>query len=384
MYELTILMPCLNEAATLAMCIDKARAFLKETGIKGEVLIADNGSNDGSPEIARAHGARVQFVGERGYGAALIGGIEAAHGTYIIMADADDSYDFSNLMPFLQKLRDGYDLVVGNRFHGGIKPGAMPLLHRYLGNPVLSWIGRLFFKSPVGDFYCGLRGIRKEAICGLGLQMTGMEFCMEIVVRSTQNNLRISEVPTTLSPDGRGRAPHLKTWQDGWRGLRFLLLFSPRWLFLYPGMALMLLGFAVLIWIGPSTSTRYILGIGFDVHTLLYGSAAMILGMQAISFAVFAKVFAVGIGLVPEDERVVKILRYVSVERGLLWGSMLLLSGLAGTFYAVMQWGLDDFRPVSASSTMRIIIPAVTAMILGAQIILGGFFLNILGLSRKR
>ncbi len=241
--ELTILMPCLNEAETLATCIDKAMLFLKRSGVSGEVLIADNGSSDGSPEIAGRHGARVVQVKEKGYGAALLGGIQAARGTYVIMADADDSYDFAHLDGFVAKLRQGCELVMGNRFLGGIKPGAMPPLHRYLGNPVLTGIGRLFFKSPSGDFHCGLRGFSKQAIDRLELQTTGMEFASEMVVKATLHGLRIAEVPTTLSPDGRSRPPHLRSWRDGWRHLRFLLIFSPRWLFLYPGLCMISLAY---------------------------------------------------------------------------------------------------------------------------------------------
>jgi glycosyltransferase involved in cell wall biosynthesis len=313
--ELSIVMPCLNEAETLATCIGKARDYLERQQIAGEVLIADNGSSDGSQEIATNSGARVVPIPERGYGSALRGGIAAAKGQYIIMGDADDSYDFTNLSPFLEKLRQGYDLVMGNRFQGGIKPGAMPVLHKYLGNPVLTWLGRLFFGSPCGDFHCGLRGFSKQAIKQLNLRTTGMEFASEMVVKASLYGLKITEVPTTLSPDGRSRPPHLKTWRDGWRHLRFLLMYSPRWLFLYPGLALMFLGFVATIWFMTQPK----------VHTLLYSATALIIGFQIVSFAVFTKAFAISEGLLPEDRKLKRFLRYINLEVGLmecttLWG----------------------------------------------------------------
>ena len=254
--ELTILMPCLNEAETLATCIDKARRYLDTSGIRGEILVADNGSTDGSREIAAEHGARVVAVAERGYGAALKAGIKAAAGRYVIMGDADDSYDFSNLHPFVAKLREGVELVMGNRFKGGIAPGAMPGLHKYLGNPVLSGIGRLFFKSPIGDFHCGLRGFHRNAIAALGLESPGMEFASEMVVKATLRHKAIAEVPTTLSPDGRSRPPHLRSWRDGWRHLRFLMLFCPKWLFFYPGLVLLAAGLASMVWLVPQPRRR--------------------------------------------------------------------------------------------------------------------------------
>src|SRR4026208_1307831 len=307
--ELSILMPCLNEAETLATCIKKAQKALDDLNVHGEVVIADNGSTDGSPEIAAVLGARVIHVAEKGYGSALLGGIEAARGKYFIMGDADDSYDFTNLGPFLEKLRDGYDLVMGNRFKGGIAPPAMPPLHKYLGNPVLTGIGRLFFRSPCGDFHCGLRGFSKAAIQRLDLRTTGMEFARETVVKASLHGLRITEVPTTLSVDGRQRPPHLRSWRDGWRHLRFLLLYSPRWLFLYPGLLLMLLGAAVSGWllVGP----RVIDGITLDVHTFLYAAMAVIIGYQTVIFAIFTKVFAITEGLLPENPRLTMLFRHI-------------------------------------------------------------------------
>jgi glycosyltransferase involved in cell wall biosynthesis len=303
--ELSIVMPCLNEAETLEICIRKAQRSLEELGIEGEIIIADNGSTDGSQEIARMLGARVVQVESKGYGNAVMGGVNAAGGRYVIMGDADDSYDFANLGPFVEKLRQDNDLVMGNRFKGGIKAGAMPALHRYLGNPVLTAIGRLFFQSPCGDFHCGLRAFRVDSIKRLDLKTTGMEFASEMVVKATINKMRIAEVPTTLSPDGRSRPPHLRSWRDGWRHLRFLLLYSPRWLFLFPGAILMLTGLLVGAWLLPGP--RAIGKITFDVHTLLYAALAVIIGFQAVSFAVCTKVFAISVGLMPVLDRMMLV-----------------------------------------------------------------------------
>jgi glycosyltransferase involved in cell wall biosynthesis len=371
--ELSIIMPCLNEAETLATCIGKARDYLERHKIAGEVLIADNGSSDGSQEIATNSGARVVPIPERGYGSALRGGIAAAKGQYIIMGDADDSYDFTNLSPFLEKLRQGYDLVMGNRFQGGIKPGAMPVLHKHLGNPVLTWLGRLFFGSPCGDFHCGLRGFSKQAIEQLNLRTTGMEFASEMVVKASLYGLKITEVPTTLSPDGRSRPPHLKTWRDGWRHLRFLLMYSPRWLFLYPGLALMFLGFVATIWFIPQPK----------VHTLLYSATALIIGFQIVSFAIFTKAFAISEGLLPEDRKLRRFLRYINLEVGLIIGVILFLVGIGGSVYALYTWNAQLYGALDPAVTMRIVIPSVTALALGVQVIFSSFFLSVLGLNRK-
>jgi glycosyltransferase involved in cell wall biosynthesis len=379
--ELTILMPCLNEAETLAICIDKAIKFLQQQNISGEVLIADNGSTDNSQKIAVDHGARVINVDTKGYGAALMGGIEAAHGRYIIMGDADDSYDFSALNPFVKKLREGFDLVMGSRFKGGIAPGAMPPLHRYLGNPVLTGLGRLFFKSPIGDFHCGLRGFNAEAIRKLNLQTTGMEFASEMIVKATLHTLPITEVPTTLSPDGRSRPPHLRSWRDGWRHLRFLLIFSPRWLFLYPGLYLIAIGLSAILWLMPGL--RVIGGIGFDIHTMLYAAAAVIIGMQAVFFALFSKLFAIGINLFPPDDKIRLTMRLWTLERGLLVGLALMLLGILGSIDVVLDWSREDFGAMTPAAAMRIIIPSVTALIAGLQIILGSFFMSMLKLAHR-
>ncbi|MBD2289438.1 glycosyltransferase family 2 protein [Microcystis wesenbergii FACHB-1317] len=371
--ELSIIMPCLNEAETLATCIGKARDYLERHKIAGEVLIADNGSSDGSQEIATNSGARVVPIPERGYGSALRGGIAAAKGQYIIMGDADDSYDFTNLSPFLEKLRQGYDLVMGNRFQGGIKPGAMPVLHKYLGNPVLTWLGRLFFGSPCGDFHCGLRGFSKQAIEQLNLRTTGMEFASEMVVKASLYGLKITEVPITLSPDGRSRPPHLKTWRDGWRHLRFLLMYSPRWLFLYPGLALMFLGFVATIWFIPQPR----------VHTLLYSATALIIGFQIVSFAIFTKAFAISEGLLPEDRKLRRFLRYINLEVGLSIGVILFLLGMGGSLYALYIWNARLYGALDPAVTMRIVIPSVTALALGVQVVFSSFFLSVLGLKRR-
>ena len=325
--ELTILMPCLNEAETLAICIAKARGYLERSGVHGEVLIADNGSTDGSQAIALAAGARVVAVAEKGYGSALLGGIHAAHGRYVIMGDSDDSYDFGDLDAFIAQLRNGYALVMGNRFDGGIKPGAMPLLHRYLGNPVLTAVGRLFFRSPCGDFHCGLRGFDKEAILALDPHAPGMEFASEMVVKATIHGLRITEVPTTLSPDGRSRPPHLRSWRDGWRHLRFLLLFSPSWLFLYPGLGFLLSGLLIMGWLLPSP--RIAGGVTFDIHTLFYGSLAVVVGFHSVLFYIFSRLYTIREGLAPPDKRFLRLTEALTLEAGLLAGLILLQIGRA-------------------------------------------------------
>ncbi len=370
--EVSIIMPCLNEAETLETCIKKAQRFIIENDLAGEVIIADNGSDDGSQEIARRLNARVVNIPTKGYGSALKGGIEAARGKYIIMGDADDSYDFSNLNPFVRKLRNGYDLVMGNRFKGGIESGAMPFLHRYLGNPVLTGIGKLLFGSPCDDFHCGLRGFRKDAITNLDLQTTGMEFASEMVVKATLYKMQITEVPTTLSPDGRSRPPHLNTWRDGWRHLRFLLMYSPRWLFFYPGILLILGGLLATLSLLPSPK----------VHSLLYSSTAMTIGFQIVMFALFTKVFGISEGLLPEDRRLNRLLKYLNLETGLIAGCALFLMGTAASVYAFGIWGENNFGSLNPTETMPIIIPGVTCLALGIQTIFSSFFLSILGLKR--
>ncbi|MGA7926229.1 MAG: glycosyltransferase [Candidatus Sulfotelmatobacter sp.] len=379
--ELSVVMPCLNEAETLETCIRKAQRALREANVAGEVVVADNGSHDGSVEIAERVGARVVHMKARGYGNALMGGIAAARGKYIVMGDADDSYDFGHIVRFLEPLREGADLVMGNRFRGGIQKDAMPTLHRYFGNPALTRLGRLFFHSPVGDFYCGLRGFRKDAYERLGLRTTGMEFATEMIVKATLLKLRIAEVPTTLSPDGRSRPPHLRTWRDGWRTLRFFLLYSPRWLFLYPGLALMTVGALLGLWLLPSA--RAVGGVVFDVHTMLYAAAFVLLGFQAIAFAVFTKFFAISEGLLPPDPTLDKLLRYITLEVGLAMGALLTVAGLATSVYAVSAWGSKHFGALDYSHTMRLVIPAALFLILGAQTVFASFFVSVLGLRRR-
>ena len=379
--ELSVVMPCLNERLTLGTCIKKAMKSMEELGIQGEVIIADNGSTDGSQEIARQLGARVVPVAMRGYGAALRGGISAARGQFIIMGDADDSYEFTRLGPFVEKLREGYDLVMGNRFKGGILPNAMPPLHRYLGNPVLSWIGRLFFKCPVGDFHCGLRGFRKDAIERLDLRTTGMEFASEMVVKASLFNLRATETPTVLAPDGRDRAPHLRTWRDGWRHLRFLLLYSPRWLFLYPGAALFVFGLALGGWLLPGP--RHIGQVELDVHTLLFAAMTVLIGFQSLNFAVFSKTFAITEGLLPTDSRLSKLFKHVTLEAGLLVGALLILAGAGFWALGLSSWQAHHFGPLQPEKTLRIVIPGFVALTLGVQIMLSSFFMSVLGLGRR-
>jgi hypothetical protein len=374
-------MPCLDEAETLASCIRKAQAFFAASGVRGEVVVADNGSVDASCEIALQEGARLVRVEKRGYGSALRGGIEAARGRFFVMGDADDSYDFSALMSFLDELRKGHDLVMGNRFRGGILPGAMPRLHRYLGNPLLSFLGRLFFRSSVGDFHCGMRGFTREAFAKMDLRTTGMEFASEMVVKATLLGLSIAEVPSVLTPDGRTRPPHLHSWRDGWRHLRFLLLYSPRWLFLYPGVLLIAAGLAAMLLLLPGPHT--IRGVTFDVHTLLYAAAAIVLGFQSLSFAVMTKVFAANAGLLPRDHRLERVFHVLSLEVGLLFGALLSLAGVVGTVAALISWRDAAFGDLTPSRTLRMVVPAVLALMLGAQIMLMSFFLGVLGMGRE-
>jgi glycosyltransferase involved in cell wall biosynthesis len=379
--ELTILMPCLNEAATVGKCVEKARAFLQRSGVAGEVLVADNGSQDDSRRLAERAGARVIEVPQRGYGAALAAGISAAQGRFVIMADADDSYDFSRLEGFVAKLREGYPLVMGNRFRGAILAGAMPPLHRYLGNPVLSFIGRLFFRTRVGDFHCGLRGFDRAALLALQPRTTGMEFASEVIVRAALAGWRIAEVPVTLHPDGRGRPSHLRSWRDGWRHLRFLLLFCPRWLFLYPGALLVVLGVLLtsLLYFAP----LQIGGIGLDVHSMLYASAAALLGMQLCLFALFARVSAQLAGLLPPQPRLQRLLGWATLERGLLVGLGIALLGLLWSAAAFWRWRETGFGALDPRLVMRDTIPAAALMVTGMELFLASFLLSVLRLRES-
>ncbi len=378
--ELTILMPCLNEVETVGVCVEKAMGYLTSRNIEGEVLVADNGSTDGSQDVAQMAGARIVHVNEPGYGNALRGGLTVAQGEKVIMGDADDSYDFTALDPFFHKLNEGYQLVVGNRFKGGIQAGAMPFLHRYLGNPVLTYLGRRFFRCLIGDFHCGLRGCDRKAIISLGLVTSGMEFASEMVVKAALKNLKITEVPTTLSPDGRSRPPHLRSWRDGWRHLRFLLLFSPRWLFLYPGVFLMVVGLLFLVWLLPGP--RMIGKVTFDIHTLAYSVAAIIVGFQSMAFAILSKVFAIDAKILPEDSLMTWFERLFRLEIGLIIGSVLSLSGVMASLYVVGAWGQTAFGGLDPVVSMRVVLPAVAAMVLGLEIVLVSFFYSVLKLTR--
>lgn len=379
--ELTILMPCLNEAETLAVCIEKAQGFLRSSGVSGEVLISDNGSTDGSQEIATRLGARVVVAPRRGYGAALINGIEQARGRYIIMGDADDSYDFVNLQPFVDRLREGADLVMGNRFKGGIAPGAMQPLHKYLGNPVLSGIGQLFFRPGIGDFHCGLRGFNTDRIRDLELRTTGMEFASEMVVKASLAVYRIDEVPTTLKKDGRSRPPHLRSWHDGWRHLRFLLLFAPRWLFVYPGLLGFALG-AALVAILAFGGIR-IGAIGLDVTTMVYASALCAVGYQSLMFFWLTKLYATQEGFLPASPRYKSIVAKWTAERGLLAGVGLFFIGIVIGVVQLIRWGNLDFGQQDAAEVVRIAIPSALAMILGFQTIFMSFFSGVLTIPRR-
>jgi hypothetical protein len=351
-------------------------------GLSAEIVVADNGSADGSQAVARESGARVVAVAQRGYGNALAAGIAAANGRYIIMGDGDDSYDFGNLEPFVAALQSGTDLVVGNRFQGGVRPGAMPFLHKYLGNPALTLIGKWFFRIPVGDVYCGLRGFRRSAVQNLELRSQGMEFALEMIVKAKLHHLKIGEVPTTLSPDGRGRPPHLRTWRDGWRSLRFFLLFSPRWLFLYPGMLLTVLGLATILWLLPAP--RRAGTVTLDVHTMLYGAVAVLVGFQAIVFATFARLIAIQDGLVPRDPQPERRVLRFTLERGLGFGLALIVAGLVGSVYALGAWQQQSFGHLNYPHTMRIVIPSALGIALGFQVIVSSFFFGIIGLRDER
>jgi glycosyltransferase involved in cell wall biosynthesis len=374
--ELSILMPCLNEARTVGVCVTKALTYLAHRNVKGEVVVADNGSTDGSQAIAASLGAHVLPVPTRGYGSALRAGIDAACGKFVIMGDSDDSYDFSGLDPFLSKLREGYQLVMGNRFRGGIRQGAMRPLHRYIGNPVLTAIGRLFFQSGVGDFHCGLRGFDRDAIRGLNLEASGMEFASEMVVKATISKLRIVEVPTTLSPDGRDRPSRLRSWHDGWRHLRLLLLFSPRWLFLYPGAAIFLVGLAGTLML--FTGDVVLRGIEFAEHTMVVTAAAINVGFEAMLFWVIANTIAVERGLLPPDARLRTLRRAVPLERGLMLGAALIPVGSVAFIAALSEWFVVGFGPLLGGKSLRLVIMSGATAVLGTQILYGSFFLYVL------
>jgi glycosyltransferase involved in cell wall biosynthesis len=379
--ELSIIMPCLNEAETLERCIRKAQGFLDRTGIAGEIVIGDNGSTDGSQQLARDCGARVVNVPLRGYGAALYGACLAAEGQFLIMGDSDDSYDFSVLEAFVEKLREGFDLVMGNRFLGGIHPGAMPWKNRYIGNPILSTIGKMLFHCPASDFHCGLRGFSKAAFEAMDLHTTGMEFASEMVIKATLCGMKIAEVPTTLSPDGRSRPPHLRPYRDGWRHLRFMLLYSPRWLFLFPGLLVMLAGLLGMALIRHQPFHLFRIELGLD--SMIYFAFMAVTGFQAILFGVLARMYAVQARLYPAGSRYMKIFRAIKLERGLICGAALTLGGLAAAANALWQWKQASFGPLQVEHIARIVIPSGVAITLGFETILASFFLSTLEISVK-
>ena len=377
--ELTIVMPCLNEAETLAACLVKAQGYLDRSGVVGEIVIGDNGSTDGSQEIARSHGARVIHAALRGYGAALYAACTAARGKFIIMGDSDDSYDFSDLSEFVKKLREGNDLVMGNRFKGKIMPGAMPWKNRYIGNPILSGLGQLLFPSHLGDFHCGIRGFSKAAFEALDLRTTGMEFASEMVIKATQKKMRLAEVPTTLSKDGRSRPPHLRPYRDGWRHLRFMLMFSPNWLFFYPGVALMLV--CAVLGAALETGPLQLGGHQLNVNTLIYCAFFLLIGFQSVMFSLLSRIFAVQENLYPMTDSYKKMFHYITLESGLVTGLALALIGFAMAVYTVAVWKHQRFGQLDLQHVARVVIPAATFLALGIQIMLFSFFLSTLGLG---
>lgn len=382
--EVTLLMPCLNEAETIAHCVAEARAALARAGVAGEVLVADNGSTDGSQVLAIAHGARVVQVTGRGYGRALAGGIAAARGRYVLMGDADGSYDFGELPRFLERLDDGADLVMGCRLPAGggeIRPGAMPWKHRWIGNPVLSALGRLFFAVPVHDLHCGLRAFRREAIEGLGLRCPGMEYASEMVVRSSMAGLRLAEVPVTLRPDGRSRPPHLRSWRDGWRHLRFMLLFSPRWLFMVPGVALA--SVSLLLFLLLLAGPLRVGSVTFDINSLILAGSGLVTGIQTVLIGVLAKAAATGLGLVPPTPVLTRLQGRRPVEFGLLGGAILVLLGVGYVLWAVESWRKAGFGDLSPDESVRIVVPAVTAIAIGIQLAFSGFVLATIEFGRE-
>ncbi len=379
--EISVVMPCLNEGLTVGRCVDKAMHALQALGVRGEVIVADNGSVDGSPDIARVHGARVVHVERKGYGSALQAGIAAARGRYVIMGDADDSYDFSELEPFLTRLRQGDDLVMGNRFRGGIRPGAMPWLHQYIGNPVLTGILNLFYHSPIHDAHCGLRAFRKDAYQRLGLNTPGMEFASEMVVKACLSRQKISEVPIVLYPDGRDRRPHLRSFRDGWRHLRFLLLLCPTWLYLIPALLLLAGGVGLMAWLTPGN--RQIGAIGLGVHTFLLGSLCVLVGYQTLWLWAFAKIYGWTSGLLPAQTFSGEVFQRFNLERGLLAGALLLVVGLGLNFALVVEWYRQDFGGLDVYMTLRYVLWGFTAMVLGVQTIYGSFFLSMMGLASR-
>ncbi len=379
--ELSIVLPCLNEERTVGQCVRDARTFLRTSRVDGEVIVADNGSTDRSAEIAEAEGARVIHVAQKGYGNALRNGFAAARGKYILMADADQSYDLLNLTPFLEKLRAGYDLVMGNRFKGGIKKGAMPWHHRYIGNPVLSFIGRLFFQTPARDFHCGIRAFTRDAIQKMNLQTNGMELASEIVIKASLMDMKVYEVPTTLSPDKRDRPPHLRSFRDGWRHLRFLLIYSPRWLFLYPGILLITLGgvASVVLFFGPVRLPVRL----FDFHSFIIAGTILILGLNLVSFALITRVFSYNYGLLPKRPRLFRLFKYFNLEGGLVIGFLFIATGLVIIVQAIDISYSPGFESIGFGRSIRLVYGACLSILAGGQIVITSFVLSMLGINAK-
>jgi glycosyltransferase involved in cell wall biosynthesis len=379
--ELSIVLPCLNEERTVGICVAQAMSFLASHLIHGEVIVADNGSTDRSIDVALAGGACIVHVDEKGYGNALKGGFNAARGKFIIMADADESYDLVHLMPFVEKLREGYDLVMGNRFQGGIKKGAMPWHHRYIGNPILSFVGQLFFKTPAKDFHCGLRGFTKDAIEKMNLQTSGMELASEIVIKASILRMKVCEVPTTLSPDGRDRPPHLRSFRDGWRHLRFLLIYSPRWLFLYPGLILLVLGSiaSTVLFFGRITlPIRF-----FDFHSFIIAGSILMLGLIMLSFSIMTRVFTYNTGLLPQRPRLFILFKYFTLESGLGVGFLLILAGMILIAQAITLSYSPGFESIGFAKSVRLVYGACLSILTGAQVIFTSFVLSMLGINPK-
>jgi hypothetical protein len=374
--ELSVVMPCLNEAETLETCIRKALAMFARHGIAGEVVVADNGSTDGSQAIAERLGARVVPVAKKGYGNALQGGIRASRGRYVIMGDSDDSYDFGECPRILEKLREGNDLVMGNRFKGGIAPGAMPFLHRYLGNPVLSFIGRLFYNIPVGDFHCGLRGFSKAAYEQWNPTSPGMEFASELVVKAALRHARMAEVGVTLSPDGRSRPPHLRTWHDGWRHLHFLLTHSPRWLFGVPGIILTVLGLGLFLWVLPQS--RRVGSVRLDVHTLVVALVMLLIGLQALALGLVGRIHAAYTGYQPFRPWIRRLSHFTTTTQGIFAGLGLMLLGGAGLLYCFLEWESLSFGNLDPSRMLRLVLPGALVLLVGALLTLTSFFIGLI------
>ena len=381
--ELTILLPCLNEAETIETCVDKAMSYLAGSGVRGEVLVADNGSTDGSQQLAAAKGARVIHVRDRGYGSALRSGISAARGRYVVMGDADDSYDLSDLGLFVARLREGYDVVMGNRFRGGIASGAMPFLHRYLGNPVLSFLGRLFFDVKVGDFHCGLRAFNRERVLALNLHTTGMEFASEMLISAAVRSYRICEVPTTLKKDGRSRPPHLRTWRDGWRHLSFLLMLSPRWLFIYPGFALLLSGACITALLFPG-EVQITHGVSLNIHTFLVGAIAMLIGIQTLTCGLIAQRFAVRYHLLPESKWHSRLQSFLTVGRGLIVAISVVGLGAGGFIWSLLSWASVDFGHLVDPIILRVLILSLIGIAIGVQLGFTVFLAGIMSIPNRR